>query len=105
MKCSKCGEYPAKWMDMYCQECWERYTATAFWDAIGEPTPSPAPKRPAPKRSTLRQLPERVAIALVLWDWQPWRWAKTDDRFCFDLPDAWLSAGIIQETKMRGDRA
>ena len=95
-KTCKCCDR-AEWMDEYCHACWEEYAADAYWEMLD------TKRSPAPKRPTLQQLPERVVFALMLWDWQPWRWAKIGDRYCFDLPDAWHHAGVVQET-IRGER-
>ena len=37
--CDRCGEADAEWPAgelSYCQDCWEYYTGTAFWEALAE---------------------------------------------------------------------
>lgn len=45
--CARCGEAEIEWIDTYCQECWEYYTAEFWWnevaiaESIGESIPAP----------------------------------------------------------------
>lgn len=32
--CDRCGEAHKEWLDMYCQMCWEAYTAESWYEMI-----------------------------------------------------------------------
>jgi hypothetical protein len=39
MPCTNHPSTPAEWLDLYCQDCWERYTSLAWWELIANLEP------------------------------------------------------------------